>query len=289
MMPADPVARMPPVATTAIVLHYQNWPGVAETIVSLRSQTLPVPIVLVDNASADGSLRQIRLAFPDLNVVVAEENRGYAAGMNLGCRHASGGNLLLVTHDVVMSPDALELMSRAAVGDVGLVGPLLYYRHGHTEVFSSGGFIGQDGLLDHHKDVPTVARDVEWVDGACMLIRAEALSAVGSIDEGYFMYFEEADLAANLRRAGWRIRCVPEARVWQQPGAVPPALFTRNWLRFLSRNVDHSTVRSALVIVKGRLLRALRARRFRRAFLLTWGVIGFVMRVPPRFLRQQDI
>ena len=278
----------PPVTTTAIVLHYQNWPGVTDTIESLRSQTVPVSIVLVDNASADGSLERIRFAFPDLDVLVADANRGYAAGMNLGCRHGVGENLLLVTHDVVMASDAIERMSRAVVGDVGLVGPLLYYRHGSDEVFSSGGFVARDGLLDHHKDVPTAARDVDWVDGACMLVRREALSAVGSIDEGYFMYFEEADLAARLRRAGWRVRCVPDAHAWQQPGAVPPALFIRNWLRFLTRNGDRDAVRSALMMIEGRFVRALRSRRFRRALLLTWGVIGFAVRVPPRFLRQQD-
>lgn len=275
--------------TTAIVLHYQHWPGVADTIRSLRSQTMPVSILLVDNASADGSVEQIRLAFPDLKIAVADANRGYAAGMNLGCRYAAEGNLLLVTHDVVLASDAIEQMSRAVVGDVGLVGPLLYYLYDRDEIFSSGGFVAQSGVLDHHKDVPSCVRDADWVDGACMLVRGEALSDVGPIDEGYFLYFEEADFAANLRRAGWRVRCVPDAHAWQQPAAVPIALFTRNWLRFLTRNGDRSSMRSALIIIWCRLSQALRHRRFRRALLLSWGVIGFALGIPPRFLRQQDV
>src|SRR4051812_38833226 len=69
---------------TAVVLHYRNWPLVADTIRSLRAQTVPVPVVLVDNASGDGSVDGITKEFPGMRVVQSPVNGGYAAGMNLG-------------------------------------------------------------------------------------------------------------------------------------------------------------------------------------------------------------
>lgn len=272
---------------SAIVLHYRNWPGVISTIESLQSQTVPVSITLVDNASGDGSADQIRTAFPDVHVIEAPSNGGYAAGMNLGRGYAASANILFVTHEVVLEHDVVQLLAESLVDDVGLVGPLLMDLRSPETVFSSGGFISPNGLVGHYADIPTAARDVDWLDGACLFSREDVLGVAGPIDEGYFMYFEETDLAERIRSSGWRVQCIPTARAWQKPGSLPLALYTRNWLRFLGRYRGPSAVRGALRIIGHKVIAAVRQRSMRRAVFMMWGVLGYVLHLPPRYLTRR--
>jgi hypothetical protein len=100
-------------------------------------------------------------------------------------------------------------------------------------------------------------READWLDGSCLLLRAETVAALGPIDEGYFLYFEELDYFVRMRQAGWRIECEPRARAWQEPGSKPSYLWARNRLRFLARNAPRRLLLEELV----RLLRPSRRRR----------------------------
>lgn len=267
----------------AVVLHFRNWPQVANTIRDLMAQTVQLDIVVVDNASRDGSVERIRTAFPHLHVVEASTNGGYAAGMNLGRSYLDTNALLLVTHDVELGKDAVHHMAQDLVGDVGLVGPILY-RCGSAEVWSSGGRVSDDYRPTHDTDVPARPREAEWIDGACMLMTAEAFDSVGGFDEGFFMYFEELDFALRLRRAGWRIVCEPAAVGSQAPGVLPRVLYYRNWLRFVSRNMGHAaTSRAALLTVK-LALADIQLRQFNRAGKRFASLIAYLLRLPARWL-----
>src|SRR5438552_12985576 len=90
-----------------------------------------------------------------------------------------------------------------------------------------------DATALHVDDEPL---EVQWLDGACLLVRRTVFDGVGLFDDGFFLYYEETDFAARASRAGWRIECVPRAVVSQRPGRLPRALWVRNRLRFLWRN-----------------------------------------------------
>jgi len=270
-------------AIGAVILHYRNWPGVSCTIESLRAQSMAVDVVLVDNASGDGSVDQIRAAFPDLRIVECDSNGGYAAGMNLGVRHlASTSDVLLVTHEVVLAVDAVEQMFGQLVGEIGMVGPVLRRLSDPEPVWSSGGCMrGRDLIPQHHVDMPTEPLQREWIDGSCMLVRRQLLDEVGPLDEGYFLYFEEVDLAYRAREAGWKTVCQPSAEARQEPNRLPVVLFTRNWLRFLARNRGWAaalatslrfTKRSAVAFVRGERQDSLQRLA---------GIAAFYLRIPP--------
>jgi GT2 family glycosyltransferase len=233
----------------AVVLHYRHWPGVAGTLKSLLAQTSPPDLVIVvDNHSGDGSASRLRASFPEVEVLEAERNGGYAAGMNLGIeelRRRDVDAILLLTHECQMAPDALEaLVARLQEAPtVAAVGPLLGFSSAPEQVFSAGGEVEPRWGTRHHRQ-PSMISDwagappssVECLDGAALLIRMAAVRQAGMMDERYFMYFEETEYLLKLQRLGWRIECVPRAIGWQEPTPKSPALWDRNRLRFLARN-----------------------------------------------------
>jgi GT2 family glycosyltransferase len=246
----------PSPGTGAIVIHYRRWPEVRLCIDALLEQSCPPgEVVVVDNRSADGSAEQIRAAYPDLTLIEAPENRGYAAGVNLGMNHlrrSTHDSFLVVTHECVLAPDTLEQLA-ARLGDateLGAVGPLLGYRSDRERVFSAGGRIDGAHWWAWHAQKPTgiaewdgvAPRNVDWLDGSCVLYRRATVEDIGPLDEDYFMYFEELDYFVRMTKAGWRVECVPAARAWQEPGPVPTYLWTRNRLRFLTRNATRAQV-----------------------------------------------
>lgn len=231
----------------AVVLHYRRWPDVGWCLDALHEQSRrPEEVVVVDNASGDGSADRIADAYPWVRVVEAEENLGYGAGMNLGVSALDAGHdaVLLLTHECILAPDALALLDERlrAEPNVGAVGPLIGLLSDRERVFSAGGYIGARWRPDHTSDPKALAawrdappREVAWLDGCALLLRREAVAAVGRFDESYFMYFEETDLMLRLADAGWRVECVPRAVAWQEPGRKPVYVWTRNRLRFLAR------------------------------------------------------
>jgi len=238
-----------PMRVGAVVLHYRFWPQVEETLQALLRQShLPDHVVVVDNASGDGSARKIARAFPAVDVIQMDRNVGYGAGMNAGVEQLLARNadaILLLTHECRLAPTALgSLLDRLDQEPmVAAVGPLLAYRSHPERVFSAGGSIDRSAWRPRHIHEPALveewsgrpAHEVEWVDGAAVVLRASAVRTVGKLDEDYFLYFEETEYLLRLRQLGWSIECVPAALAWQEPGSRPTYLWFRNRLRFLGR------------------------------------------------------
>jgi len=185
-------------------------------------------VLLVDNASRDGSVGFVQDRFPDVQVLEQEENLGFAAANNLAAARAGGEALLLLNADAWLEPGALGLLE-AALDDrpeIGLVAPRLRYPDGRRQFSWSPargvfGEVLQKALnpfeaqaWPHGSLVRLLARLVgkPWYTAACVLVRAEAYRAIGGFDETFFMYFEDVDLCLRLEAAGWRLA--------QEPGAV---------------------------------------------------------------------
>jgi GT2 family glycosyltransferase len=196
--------------------------------------------VVVDNGSGDGSLARIAAAIEAegwggwARAVDAGGNRGFSAGNNVGLRllladPAPPAWLLLLNPDTVVQPGALPaLLARGAAGPrIGIVGSRLEGPDG-TPLWSSFPFPSpvfeldrglRLGLLTDRlargrpAALPQVPCRVDWVSGACLLVRRELLDAIGLMDEGYFLYYEEVDLCRRAARAGWECWYEPAARV----------------------------------------------------------------------------
>lgn len=286
-----------------IVLHFRHWPGIQATLDSLLGQGVgPAEVTIVDNASGDGSLEQVKAHYPGMRYVERKVNGGYAAGMNEGIRSCttSPDAVLLVTHDCVLDGGALGVLRDrlAAAERVGAVGPMLAWRSRPERVFSGGGSLsGRSSIPDHiwwedlvEQHLDAAPCEVAWLDGACLLLRLEAYRSVDGFDEGYFLYFEEVDFLVRMRKAGWRVECVPQALAWQEPATqLPPALWVRNRLRFLWRNAPRSAVARQLLVDLRDTSRSAISRDPRRretAALKLRGLVAPIVRTSPEQLHQ---
>jgi GT2 family glycosyltransferase len=253
----------------AVVLHYRFWPEIRSTLQGILSQTRPpARVVVVDNGSSDGSTIHLRRNFPRIEVIEAETNLGYGAGMNLGMAHLLERGMdaiLLLTHECRLAPDALEALGGRLEDEprVGAVGPLLAYRSKPSFVFSAGGEIDRRVWRPRHFHEPQLVvewagrppRAAEWLDGAAVLLRSDAVREAGMLDEDYFLYFEDTEYLLKLRRLGWLVECIPAAVAWQEPGNRPTYLWLRNRLRFLARTAPKRHLLRELTRLAGSVVR----------------------------------
>jgi GT2 family glycosyltransferase len=218
---------------TIVIVSYNVRQELDACLRSLVGHTAPYPteIVVVDNASRDGTPEMVRATWPSVRVIDAGGNLGFARANNIGIRATSGDFVLLLNPDTVVSPGAITALVRglAMHPDAAAAGPRLLDADGLPEL-SFGWAIGPLGELRqkivgdlYARRVPQVVRLVdrwsrqagprEWVSGACLLLRRADLEAVGLLDERFFMYTEDVDLCLSLRKRGRLVYFVPESEV----------------------------------------------------------------------------
>jgi GT2 family glycosyltransferase len=247
---------------TAVVIV--NWNGrllLDCCLEALFAQTLrPEQVFVVDNGSTDGSIEHIRTRWPEARAIALGRNLGVAAGNNTGIRaalDAGARTILLLNSDADMRPLALAELSRAlAEGGEGTwaAAPKILYRSEPGRIWSAGGTfewwrgISRDrGTDESDRGQYDQPGDIDYANTCCLLVRAETFERVGLMDEAYFMYYDDSDFSARIRRAGGRIRYVPSAQVLHDVQASSKleatgrnffALYytTRNRARFIRRN-----------------------------------------------------
>jgi len=201
-----------------------------------RSGDVELEIVVVDNASTDGSAEEAAAAFPQARLIRCE-NRGFAAGVNVGIGATSAPSVLVLNPDVeIVSGTLAELVRLAeARPRAGAIGPRILnpdgtvYPSGRTvpslptavghaflgPVWPRNPFTRRYHLADWDR---TTERRVDWISGAAFLLRRRALEEVGPLDERFFLYAEEVDLFKRLREAGWDIVFTPSLEVVHEQG-----------------------------------------------------------------------
>ena len=194
-------------------------------------------IVVVDNASPDGTSAMVARDWPGVTLLRMESNLGFAAANNRGIRASTGERLLLVNPDAVVTPHAVDHLMAALDRDstVAIAGPRILDASGRAEL-SFGPHISPWAeawqklrVRGHEHDWPLIASSVErdtrrpqfpdWVSGACWLARRSVLEAAGLFDERFFLYTEDVDLCARVRSAGHRVAFVPSAVIQHTRGA----------------------------------------------------------------------
>lgn len=195
-------------------------------------------VVVLDNASEDGSAEMVRGRFPTVALLESGDNLGFARGYNRAAGEAKGRHLLMLNPDTVVGEGALaRLVSFLdSEPEAGAAGPRLVNEDGSLQ-FSCRRFPGALAAVFRNTPLGRLApgnrytrdylmsdwdhgeeREVDWISGAAMCIRREAWEGVGGFDEGYFMYAEDMDWCLRAREAGWRICYVPEAVVVHRIG-----------------------------------------------------------------------
>jgi GT2 family glycosyltransferase len=189
----------------------------------MQDLTPGVEVVVLDNASEDGSADAVREHFPDVRLIAQEFRAGFGANHNTVIRATSGRYVYVLNEDTTADDwgfDRVVAYLDAHQG-VAALGPRLVYPDGRqqqsawrfpTPAVSALGLltVGKLGVAQSHGAAP---REVDWVTGAALVVRREALEEVGLFDEEFFLYSEEVDLQFRLRRAGWEVHYFPAATV----------------------------------------------------------------------------
>jgi GT2 family glycosyltransferase len=203
-----------------------------------ESVNVTFEVIVVDNASADGTVDVLAVAFPDVTIIRNERNLGFARGNNLGIQRANGCYLALVNPDVVILDGCIARALETLQNDpsIGVVGPAMLDTQGmvHRSGMRTPGLWNAvcDALVLHHVFGPrpfvggqmmtdfdwTHRRDVEVLNGWFWLVHRDAVNHVGPLDDRFFMYGEDVDWCERFRRAGWRLVFEPTARAVHHGG-----------------------------------------------------------------------
>jgi N-acetylglucosaminyl-diphospho-decaprenol L-rhamnosyltransferase len=218
---------------SAVVVNYNAGHHLLACIASLRAEGVE-DIVVADNGSVDGSEAAVRAADPDVTYVQTGANLGLGTGTNRGAQHADPASpfLLCINPDATLQPGALGAMLQAFDGrpGLGIVGPRIDNTDGtlYPSVRTFPNLVDATGhallgmLVPNNRFTRSyqmldwdhrTGSDVDWVSGACFLIRRECWDAIGGFDEGYFMYAEDMDLCWRAWKRGWEVTFEPTARV----------------------------------------------------------------------------
>lgn len=212
----------------SVILNTNRRDDTLACLASLAQSTYARHAVIVlDNASTDGSVEAIRTRFPTTEIIQLTSNLGYAGNNNVGIRAAlaQGADWVLVLNeDTLLDPQCVHEL--VAAGErhprIGIVGPLVYHHDDPTVVQSAGGAFGpawealhigqnEDDVGQYHE-----TRPVQWITGCAIMVRRAAIEQLGVLDERFFYYWEEVDWCIRLARGGWTILHVPAARLWHK-------------------------------------------------------------------------
>jgi GT2 family glycosyltransferase len=246
---AEPFVMRQHPATMAVLLNYRTPNAAVEAVRALHISNLPESaVIVVDNASCDGSADLLARELPNARLIVADANGGFSAGSNLGIREAlrvGAHRVLLLNPDVIVPPGAVEALEHALDADpqLGIVGPVLVSRADPNCMESMGmSYSDTTGRMRHRgygarlsSLAPFQHQNVDGLSGCAMLIKREVLEKVGLLTEEYFFGFEDLDFCLRARAAGYRSACVGTTTV-QHEGHLSIGRTSGRRIYFATRN-----------------------------------------------------
>ena len=204
---------------------YNRKRDVLECLESLQKLSYPnYEIIVVDNASTDGTAEAIRQRFPGVKLIRSDRNLGVTGGRNLGIKHSNGEYIFFLDHDTIVDKNVLsELVAvMRDDGKIGLAGPIVYYYDDPKRLWAAGASVnlitgkvsfnaasqidnGQLGKLMEVQVLPTA-----------FLVRVEVIDRIGLFDDTYFATYEDTDFSFRIREAGYKVVCISTAKVWHK-------------------------------------------------------------------------
>jgi GT2 family glycosyltransferase len=216
-----------------VIVNYNAQQYLENCLESLTTSppTIPHDIVVVDNASSDASVAAVQRRWPDVRLIPQPFNAGFSAGNNVGIRASKGALILLLNNDTIVPAGAIDVLAGRLLArpDVAIAAPRLVDASGRVEL-SFGRMISPVNELRqkvtlalYRRGNATVSKwidyettrehDVDWVSGACLLVRRADAERAGLLDERYFLYTEDVDFCAAIRAMGRRVMFTPATEV----------------------------------------------------------------------------
>jgi GT2 family glycosyltransferase len=263
---------MPP-QIGVVIVNWNRGPDTLRSIASvLASDYSRYEIVVVDNASTDGSGAMIRAAYPGLAFIGQPRNTGFSGGNNAGiCLALEHGAeyVLLLNNDAVVEPATLGRLAAAAAAHpaAGFLGAVVYTLEDRRVVLSAGGRLRAGwmpepiGLGEVERNGQGPPEEVDYLSGCALLASRSAIDAVGLLDEDLFLYFEDVEWCYRARKAGFQVLAVPGARAFHpdtrrrdQDSPVIIYYGARNSLMFAKKHRLGYSVALRLWLYYGRML-----------------------------------
>lgn len=275
-----------------------NWNRKKDTLECLKSikklstANLSLEVVVVDNASSDGSAEAFR-GLKGITLIENKKNLGFAEGNNVGMKYAlkhGADYIMILNNDTEVDKDLVINLVKTANKkiDGGAFSPLIYFSKGYEfhkdrykkedlgkVVWAAGGGIDWNNVFGVNRGVDDVDRgqykkveEIEFATGACVLYRAKALRKTGLFDERYFMYYEDVELSVRLKRKRWKIYFVPSAVVWHkvaQSSGIGSGLndyfISRNRLLF---GMKYASLKTRFALIREAFMYFVRGRIWQR-------------------------
>jgi GT2 family glycosyltransferase len=236
---------------SAVVVSFNTRDDLLRCIRSLEDAvSLPIEIIVVDNASSDGSVAAVQSTFPEVRTIANSQNLGFSRANNQGLRAARGAYVLILNSDAEVRPGSVEAM--AALLDrepeAAVVGPRTLNSDGTPQVSYGPALTPlaewrQRRLVRsaRRRDPRTLRRleeesrhprCVDWVSGSCMLARRDALAAIGGFDEDFFLYEEDVDLCIRVRESGRKVVFTGHAEIVHHLGSSVGQALDRSKLEY---------------------------------------------------------
>ncbi len=212
-----------------IIVNWNRRKDTLECLASFCRVSYPnFRVLVVDNASSDGSVQAVQSRYPQAAVLQLPKNLRYAGGNNAGLREflkSADDYVLLLNNDTTVEPDFLDHLVAAAQSDeeVGLISPkILYYDKPDVIWFAGGVLKPAWGYVRHHglrrRDDGTIDRrkEVTFLTGCCLFIKRQVVEKIGLLDEKFYLYSEDADYCLRARKAGFKLHYEPRARIYHK-------------------------------------------------------------------------
>jgi len=235
-----------------IILNTNKREDTLACLASLAESTWRnLDVIVLDNASTDGSVAAILERHPSVHVEPLRDNRGYAGNNNVGVALALARGadwLFVLNEDTILDPLCIEHLVRYGQvhPKVGIVGPLVFHFDEPGVIQSAGGWFdswqaGHIGQNEEDRGQFATPRRVDWISGCGIMLRRAVIEQVGMLDERFFYYWEETDWCLRAERAAWQCALVPDARLWHK-GVV------RHYVP--SPNVSYYNTRNRLLMMR---------------------------------------
>lgn len=209
-----------------------TWNGKTDTIECLNSlKKIDYPnykILVVDNASEDGTSEIVRSEFPEIELIINKENLRFAGGNNVGIYYSlqrKSDYILLLNNDTIVDRSFLSQLIESAETNpkIGIVGPKIYFYSEPKRIWYAGGkiewwkgWISHVGIREIDNGKYETVRETDFITGCCMLIKREVVESIGKLDERYYIYGEDVDYCIRAKAVGYNILFQPKAIIWHK-------------------------------------------------------------------------
>lgn len=237
-----------------IILNYNGRDDTIECLESLREIDYQAHrITLIDNGSIDGTAEAVAELFPQVNLIRSEENLRFAGGNNLAFEKTLEEGFdyaLMLNNDTVVESDFLTEMVETAESnpEIGLVGAKMYYYDHPNVIWFAGGraniFLARMrhiGIGETDRGQYEEPKEMDFLNGACLLVRCEVLKDIGLLDEDFFLYGEDFDLCLRAVKKGYKLYYQPRARIRHKVSRSTPHLKKllyryQSWIRLIRKH-----------------------------------------------------